>query len=81
MFQRGKHLLVNILLDKEFVDDDLDVVVFVFVKFDFLADVVRFAVNADVAAPLRADVVKEVVVILAVDFEDRGVDFYFRAFR
>ena len=81
MLQRGKHLLVNILLDKEFIDDDLDVVVHVFVKLDFLADVVRGAINADMAASLRADVVKEVIVILAVDFEDRGVDFYFRAFR
>ena len=81
MLQRGKHLLVNIFLDKEFIDDDLDVVVHVFVKFDFLANVVRGAINADMAASLRADVVKKVIVILAVDFEDRGVDFYFRAFR
>ena len=80
MFKGGEHLFVNIFLDKEFVNDHLDVIVLIWIEFNFFADVVFNAVNLDVSTPFRPDVVEEIVIIFAVDFEDRGVNFNFGAF-
>ena len=76
MFKGGEDLLINIFFDKELINNNLNVVFEVRVEFNFFADVVFNSVDSDVSAAFRTDVVKEVIIILAVDFKDGCVDFY-----
>ena len=78
--REGCHdLFVEALADDKAIHDHFDPVVFVFIEFDFLAQVVDRFVDPHPAVALGADVVEQVGVILAIDLEYRCANFNLRA--
>ena len=80
VFQRGEDLFVGSLLYDELIDDDFDLVVVVFVDIQLVTEIDLFAVEADVAVAVDADLFEQVFVVFAKDPPHGGSDFDFRAF-
>ena len=81
VLQRRDDLLIDAGADDERIDHGFDRMILVLVEFDVLAQVARLAVDPRPPIAVDADLLEQVLVILAVNLVDRRPHLDFRAFR